>query len=183
MTLIFYPQQNILSDEWFHKVFVNSVGADATKVEYYRVAVVSLGLLCALLLVVIIWMGTKYTAERDQQEMNMDQLQLTTNNLTQERDHFQARNTNLTAEKNDVMAKINILTAEKEMLQKASGEYSTITDLCSSDEHLEYTTLQSFYKHVHTFWVSFFKSSTHKMQNNSYILQHETQHWKLESHF
>ena len=82
-------------------------------------------------------MGTKYTAERDQQEMNMDQLQLTTNNLTQERDHFQARNTNLTAEKNDVMAKINILTAEKEMLQKASGEYSTITDLCSSDEHLE----------------------------------------------
>ncbi|XP_042565676.1 C-type lectin domain family 4 member E-like [Clupea harengus] len=66
-------------------------------------------------------MGTKYTAERDQQERNMDQLQLTNNNLTQERDHFQARNTNLTAEKNDVMAKINILTAEKEMLQKASG--------------------------------------------------------------
>ena len=87
----------------------------------------SLGLLCALLLVVIIWMGTKYTAERDQQERNMDQLQLTNNNLTQERYHFQARNTNLTAEKNYVMAKINILTAEKEMLQKASREYYTIT--------------------------------------------------------
>ena len=58
-------------------------------------AVVGLGLLCALLLVVIIWMGTKYTAERDQQERNMDQLQLTNNNLTQERDHFQARNTSI----------------------------------------------------------------------------------------
>ena len=107
----------------FHKVFVNSIGADATGVKYYRVAVVSLGLLCALLLVVIIWMGTKHTAERDQQQRNKDLLQLTNNNLTQEKDHCQARNTNL--------------TAEKEMLQKASGEYSTITDLCSSDEHLE----------------------------------------------
>ena len=86
-------------------------------------AVVSLGLLCALLLVVIIRMGTKYTAEIDQQQRNMDQLQL--------------RNTNLTQEKNDLMAKINILTAEKEMLQKTCGKYSTITDLCSSDEHLE----------------------------------------------
>ncbi|XP_042565715.1 C-type lectin domain family 4 member K-like [Clupea harengus] len=66
-------------------------------------------------------MGTKHTAERDLQEMNMDQLQLTNNNLTQERDHFQARNTNLTTEKNYLMAKNTILTAEKEMLQKASG--------------------------------------------------------------
>ena len=36
----------------------------------------SLGLLCALLLVVIIWTGTKYTAERDQQQRNVDHLQL-----------------------------------------------------------------------------------------------------------
>ena len=89
----------------------------------------SLGLLCALLLAVIIWMGTKHTAERDLQEMNMDQLQLTNNNLTQERDHFQARNTNLTTEKNYLMAKNTILTAEKEMLQKASGEYSTVLNM------------------------------------------------------
>ena len=64
--------------KWFNKVFVNSVGADPTEVKYYRVAVVSLGLLCALLLAVIIWMGTKYTAEIDQQQRNMDLLQFTT---------------------------------------------------------------------------------------------------------
>ena len=102
----------------------------------------SLGLLCALLLVVIIWMVTKHTAERDQQQRNMDQLQLRNTNLAKERDQqkrnmdlleikkkqVDQENQRLTSENNDLMKKNSILTAEKEKLQNTFREYSIMSD-------------------------------------------------------
>ena len=106
-------------------------------------AVVSLGLLCALLLAVIIWMVTKHTAERDQQQRNMDQLQLRNTNLAKERDQQQRimdqleinktevdqENHRVTSENNALMKKNSILTAEKEKLQNTAREYSSISNL------------------------------------------------------
>ena len=99
----------------------------------------SLGLLCALLLVVMIWMVTKYTEERDQQQRNMDQLELRNTNLTKERDQQQRNmeikkkqvdqeNHRLTSENNDLMKIKSILTAEKEKLQNIFREYSIMSD-------------------------------------------------------
>ena len=83
-----------------HNVFVNSVGADTTEVKYYRVAVVSLGLLCAVLLVVIIRMG-------------------------QANHRLTSKNTELTSEKRKLTSENREL---KEKLKNAFCEYSSMSN-------------------------------------------------------
>ncbi|KAL2094493.1 hypothetical protein ACEWY4_009212 [Coilia grayii] len=92
-------------------------GGDTTEVKYYRVAVVSLGLLCFLLLAVIMSVGITGTAERDQLRNEIQLQQLMYNNLTQEKDQLQALNTNLTQEKDQLQALNTNLTQEKDQLQ------------------------------------------------------------------
>ena len=90
----------------------------------------------------MIWMVTKYTEERDQQQRNMDQLQLRNTNLAKERDQQQRimdqleinktevdqENHRVTSENNALMKKNSILTAEKEKLQNTVREYSIMSD-------------------------------------------------------
>ncbi|XP_063079997.1 CD209 antigen-like protein E [Engraulis encrasicolus] len=82
-------------------------------VRYYRVAVVSLGLLCVLLTAIIILGAIKGTAERKQLQDEKQLQQFINNNLTQEQDQLHATINNLTQEIDKLGKMNNILTKEK----------------------------------------------------------------------
>ncbi|XP_076156263.1 uncharacterized protein LOC143139573 [Alosa pseudoharengus] len=105
-------------------------GADTTKVKCYKVAVVSLGLLCVLLLIVNIRMVTKHITETDQLQRHMDPLH---SNFTKERDLFQERNTNLTKERDQLQLTNSNLTKERDLFQERN------TNLTKERNQLEVT--------------------------------------------
>ncbi|XP_076874377.1 uncharacterized protein LOC143524214 [Brachyhypopomus gauderio] len=109
MVVVIYESRDAVGDHYTHakledadsdrKLQSQPTGGDTTERRKPRrrlqMTAVCLGLLCVLLLVVIIVLWVKFTAERDQ-------LQTRYSNLTVERDQLQTRNYNLTIERESV---------------------------------------------------------------------------------